>query len=196
MAHPLETALELEALFSRSHAAAVGWAERYCGDPALAEDAVQEAFIQMLRGVDTDTLARGGVASLRRNTRWAAHRLVERSRASAQRDHDYGVAGLDEDSAWVRHEARDFVTSICSGLSQPHREALFVRYVEGYPDALCARILGIGVRAFRSRCWRALTEARRSADTAEHVDAAGQAATTGPPKPIARAARASRQHEQ
>jgi len=162
-----EVVLGLEGLYSRCYASAVHWAEQCCGDRALAEDAVQEAFVQILNSVARGNVAllNGGAVVVRRNTRWAAQKLRERASASDVREQHYAAVGLDEDEAWVSQEACDLLGAICASLSERHRQVLHLRYLEGHSDSACARRLGITVDAFRSRHRSALVEARRSSQT-------------------------------
>jgi len=160
-----EVVLQLEELFCRYQAFALGWAEHRYHDKAFAEDATQEAFLQLfLRATKggPKTLG-GGAAMIRRNTRWAANNLMERARASAARERRSAPVGFDEDAGWVRHEARELVAAVCAPLSTSHRQALQLRYAEGYSDVDSARLLGIPTKAFQSRRRRALEEARKSA---------------------------------
>jgi len=153
----------LEGLYGRHRASAVQWAERNLSNRALAEDAVQEAFVQIFIAASTGVLVitDSGAALVQRNTLWAAHKLRGREQSMAAREQQSAVSGLDEDSEWIRHEAREMVAQISEGLSRCHREVLYLRYVQGYPDAACAQLLGIGVKALRSRRRRALVEARK-----------------------------------
>jgi len=129
---------------------------------------VQEAFIQILTSDHVPVVAPrgGGEAMVRRNTQWAAFKLFARARASSAREQRYAaVAGVDEDHAWVRIESHELVNTICATLSQAHREVLFLRYVQGHSDVAAAAMLGISTKAFRSRCRRALEEARRTVES-------------------------------
>jgi RNA polymerase sigma-70 factor, ECF subfamily len=155
-------ALELERLYQTQYETAVNWAERQFGSRGLAEDATQEAFIQIFRSsVNGQTaLLQGGQALIRRNTRWAAYKLRGRTRSIEAREQRYAASGLDSDDAWVRREARELVRTICAELPRCHREVLHLRYAEGHSDIDSARRLGITLGAFRSRHRRAIQAAR------------------------------------
>jgi RNA polymerase sigma factor (sigma-70 family) len=161
---------ELETLYSRHQASAVDWAERRYGDRSFAEDAVQDAFLELFNSFSKGHRAPafGGSSMVRRNTRWAAGKLLARARSGESRDHHYAVAGLVEDDAWVRQEWRALIAAICGGLPKHHWEALRLRYIEGHSDSSAARMLGLSVEAFRSRHRRALEEARRVSQTLPH----------------------------
>ena len=165
MASPAEgVVLDLEGLFSRYHASTVDWAARRYGNRTFAEDVAQEAYVQILAAtakIGCRTTVPAGAAMVRRHTAWAALKLIGRARAAEAREQQYAVIGMDEDNAWVRHEACDLVASICGSLSVCHREILYLRYLEGYSDAECAKLLGITTKAARSRRRRAIVEARK-----------------------------------
>jgi RNA polymerase sigma factor (sigma-70 family) len=157
----------LERLFADYRARAVSWCERDFRDPALAEDAVQEAFIEIARRMERgDELLgqNGDEAMVRRNVRWAAHKILARQKALAARELRASTpVGLDQDAAWVRMEAREFLRQLWPTLSASHRQVLYLRFLEDGPDALTAKQLGVSVKAVRSRSDRALASARMAA---------------------------------
>ena len=72
-----------ESLYRRYHASTTDWAERRFGSRAVAEDAVQEAFIQLIAHAPSGPVAAGSErAMIRRHTWWAGHKLMGRARAS------------------------------------------------------------------------------------------------------------------
>jgi RNA polymerase sigma factor (sigma-70 family) len=154
--------LPLETLFARHHADTVAWCERAFHDRSLAEDAVQEAFMQLAgRNTVSERLRlERGASLVRRNTHWAAQKLSAHDRSAAAREESSRIIGLREEDAWIRYETRSFVESICQRLPRRHREALHLRYAEGYSDAESAQRLSITVKAFRRRVDRELAAAR------------------------------------
>lgn len=163
MSAPEEGAVaKLELLFHRYQAIAVEWATRHYGSRGLAEDAVQEAFMQLFikAAAGDHAILDGGGSVVIQGAQWAASKMIERARATAAREQRYAAVGLDEDDEWVRAETRTLIDSLCNRLSNEHREALRLHYVAGYPDEASARLLGISTKAFQSRRRRALEAAR------------------------------------
>lgn len=164
---PQAAAEAVDALFRGYHQTAVRSCTRRLGDRELAEDAVQEGFIQVLqhlqRGGD-DLLELNPEGVVQRNTRWAASKLMARDRSL-----DHKARLLDDPSRlrqadpWSQLEMRWQVEEIMRRLPVSQRAVLALRYVERLPDALSAERLGLTVKAFRCRLDRALLAARQVA---------------------------------
>ena len=157
----------LDALVREHRDAAVAYACRILGDPHLAEDAVQRAFLQILlrvRAGDDDLLAANPRAVVLRGTRWAALKIADRhmSRDEAER-RAAGEATGDVLEDWDRLEARMLVAHILPSLPVHYRDVLRLRYLEGQPDARAAQRLEVTVKAYRRRLDRALVVARTAA---------------------------------
>src|SRR5579864_6793349 len=78
----------LDSLYVRYHQTAVRRCARRTGDVDLAEDAVQEGFIQVLqrlRSGDDDLLDPNPEGVVQRNARWAASKLMARDRSVTQK---------------------------------------------------------------------------------------------------------------
>jgi RNA polymerase sigma factor (sigma-70 family) len=152
----------MEQLYAEQFAPLVEWCARRVGNRHLAEDAVQEASVQLCRRVaDGDTqILDAGASAIRRNALWAASKLMARERAIETRQQRAVAIGLDEDALWVARERRELLESVCGRLPRAQRLVLHFRYVEGRPDAEAARKLGITVKAYRRRLDRAVHAAR------------------------------------
>lgn len=157
-------AAALDALYHRYGEDAVRRCARRTGDLALAEDAVQEGFIQVLQRLrcgDEDLLSAHPAHVVQRNARWAASRLMARDRSSLDKARlldDPSVAA--ECDPWERVDARLVVEEILRQLPLSQRQVLALRYVQRLPDADSADLLGMSVKAFRCRLDRALLAAR------------------------------------
>jgi RNA polymerase sigma factor (sigma-70 family) len=171
-APPQETARRgasatVEGLFRGYHQTAVRRCARRIGDVGLAEDAVQEGFIQVLQRLrrgDEELLQLSPEGVVQRNARWAASKLMARDRsvsAKARMLDDPSLARHDD--PWKLLEMRWEVEAILRCLPESQREVLALRYVERLPDALSAEQLGLSVKAFRCRLDRALVAARQVA---------------------------------
>ncbi len=157
----------VESLFRGYHQTAVRRCARRTGDVGLAEDAVQEGFIQVLQRLrrgDEDLLQLSPEGVVQRNARWAASKLMARNRSVGEKArmlHDPAMARMDD--PWRLLEMRWEVEAILRCLPASQRQVLTLRYVDGLPDAMSAERLGVTVKAFRCRLDRALSAARQAA---------------------------------
>jgi RNA polymerase sigma factor (sigma-70 family) len=157
----------VDTLYHRYGEAAVRRCARRTGDHALAEDAVQEGFIQVLQRLqcgDEDLLSAHPGHVVQRNARWAASRLMARDRSATDKarllDDAAAQAG---DDPWAQVEARLVLEEILRQLPMAQRQVLAMRYVQRFPDTVSAGMLGTSVKAFRCRLDRALLAARQVA---------------------------------
>jgi RNA polymerase sigma factor (sigma-70 family) len=154
-------------LFDLYHHTAVRRCARRTGDVALAEDAVQEGYIQVLQRLsrgDETLLDDSPEYVVQRNARWAASKLMARDRSVSQKARmldDPSLATVHD--PWSQLEMRWEVEAILRDLPVSQREVLTLRYVDRLPDALSAQRLGMTVKAFRCRLDRALLAARQAA---------------------------------
>lgn len=142
---------------------------RVGGDAALAEDAVQETFVQALRRRAEYEPARGSVASwlatLARNVirdQLRAHkrgdelatRWDERDRSLAQIFAALGDAPLPGE-VLAQSETRDLVHMTIANLPETYRTALTRKYIEGESLEQLAKDLGLSPDAAKSLLARA-----------------------------------------
>jgi len=148
------------ALVERHQRLVVGVALARCGDPALAEDIAQEAFVTAWR--DLDRLRDGErvgpwVAGIARNLAASAVRTQARRNAPIE------VASLvpsPEDEALER-EDRELLARALADVPETHREVLVRYYLGGDSVAAIATALGVRedlVKQRLSRGRRALRE--------------------------------------
>jgi RNA polymerase sigma-70 factor, ECF subfamily len=153
----------LAELYDRYGRAAYGLALRVIGDAALAEDAVQEAFLATWRSASTFVPERG------RASTWIltlAHRRAvdvvrreQRRRAdSLERAPEPATEGAAED-AWLRLQ-RERVQFALRQLPDAQREALELAYYGGFSQSELAERLGQPLGTIKSRMFAGLSRMR------------------------------------
>jgi RNA polymerase sigma factor (sigma-70 family) len=154
----------LAELYDRHGRVAYGLAVRVLRDPALAEDAVQEAFLAVWRQAGRFSPERGSVAAwimtLVHRRAVDVVRREERRRADPLPDADEaaGGAGADED-AMLRLE-RERVVSALRQLPDQQREALELAYYGGFTQSELAERLGLPLGTIKSRMFAGLARLR------------------------------------
>ncbi|MEM9069294.1 MAG: sigma-70 family RNA polymerase sigma factor [Myxococcota bacterium] len=148
---------------TRRHAAAVlRLAKALTGNAALAEDVTQQAFLAAFRGIGGFR----GDASLRTwlltITRHTAYRM--RAKHAKERPVDEPLAKLGEDAGWgspdpetlaILAQRRTLLKRALDSLSASDREVLVLRDIEQVTGPEAAAILGLELRATKSRLHRA-----------------------------------------
>jgi RNA polymerase sigma factor (sigma-70 family) len=154
----------LAELYDRFGRVAYGLALRILRDAALAEDAVQEAFLTAWRRADTfmperakastwlmTLVHRRAVDLVRREER----RRTEPIDAAEERAGD----GPAEDAVWLRYE-RERVQAALRRLPDQQREALELAYYGGFTQSELAERLGQPVGTIKSRMFSGLGRLR------------------------------------
>lgn len=150
-----------EALFMREYPRAVAIAARITGEAAEAEDAAQEAFVQLMRRGRLDgfaarwlhaACAHHALNAIRRRARQTQRetrsaRLQTAAQASAQQD-------ADPQTLAVRHSERAAVRAALLRLREADAALLALRY-GGLSYQECAEALGIAVNQIGTRLARA-----------------------------------------
>ena len=135
---------------------AIGAARRVTGDPGLAEDAAQEAFLsayRALRGYRHEASFR---AWIRRIAIHAAIDLMRRRRPESQLPESLSPSYLEEQ----RHENADLLRVALESLSPLDRDLLLAREIEGAQDREVARRFSMTVTGVRVRIHRARKKLR------------------------------------
>ena len=137
---------------------------RLVGDPAEADDLVQEAWVAAVERPPEKREALGAwLASVVKNRavmgRRGAGRRARRERASARPEGEASTAELVE-----RAELQKLLAEAVLGLDEPQRTAVLLRYFEGLSSAEIARRSGVPAATVRSRLARALEELRTRLD--------------------------------
>jgi RNA polymerase sigma-70 factor (ECF subfamily) len=154
----------LAVLYDRLARVAYGLALRIVRDPALAEDAVQEAFLAVWRGAGSYTRARGTA------TTWVLalvhHKAVDLVRREEARPAD-PTAGLPDRVAsgdvagdvLAAHD-RGVIAHALATLSAQHRTVLELAYLDGLSQSEVAERLGEPLGTIKSRTHAALARLR------------------------------------
>jgi RNA polymerase sigma factor (sigma-70 family) len=144
------------ALYERYSPAALGLAIRICGDRALAEDVVQEAFLSIWKRPGSYTSERGSIAAYVMGA--VHHKAVDairkeeslRRRERAVSDSSETAEDDLEEEGWLA-VMRSEVRSAVERLSPLQREALDLAYFEGLTYSEVAEKLGIPLGTAKTR---------------------------------------------
>jgi len=153
----------LAELYDRYGRAAYGLALRVVRDPALAEDAVQEAFLALWRSaarfVPERSKASTWILTLVHRRAVDAVRREQRRRADTlEGAPEPSVGGVDED-AWLRLQ-RERVQEALRSLPDAQREALELAYYGGFSQSELAERLGQPLGTIKSRMFTGLSTLR------------------------------------
>jgi RNA polymerase sigma-70 factor (ECF subfamily) len=154
----------LAELYDRYGRAAYGLASRVLRDDALAEDAVQEAFLAVWRGADRFMPERGKastwVLTLVHRRAVDLVRREERRRAEPIDDDAPVPAGGDTGEAAAVREQRRLVQAALGKLPPDQREALELAYYGGLTQSQLAERLGEPLGTIKSRMFTGLARLR------------------------------------
>ena len=161
----------LAELYDRVSRVAYGLALRVLRDERHAEDAVQEAFLQVWRSAATfraerakastwilTLVHRRAVDLVRREERRQADPLTDDSAAGEAQEQT-------EEAAWLRFE-RERVQSALRQLPDVQREALELAYYGGFSQSELADRLGVPLGTIKSRMFAGLARLRELLDDA------------------------------
>jgi RNA polymerase sigma-70 factor (ECF subfamily) len=159
----------LGSLYDRFGKVAYGLAVRVLRDPALAEDAVQEAFLDVWRQAASFDRSRGAPSTwiltivhrravdlVRSQTHFNA--LPDQLGATAAR----AVLAESTDDDVALREARGKVRAALAKLSRAEREVLYLAYWFGLTQSQIASALGIPAGTVKSRTFNALARLREA----------------------------------
>ena len=162
-----ETALA--ELYDRYGRAAYGLALRVLRDPTLAEDAVQEAFLQVWRSADRFQAGRAQVGTwLLTFVHRRAVDLVRREehRRTEPAESAPVATGPGADEAAEQRSKREIVQDALRQLPQEQREAIELAYYGGYTQSELAERLGEPLGTIKSRMFAGLKRLRTLLDDA------------------------------
>ncbi len=167
-------ASEFSAAYDAHRARAFSSAVRVLGDPAAAEDVVQDVFLALWRKPDLFDPERGSLAGYvammarsravdRMRTQTAARSAVERLgyRDEARPGTDDGPI-----EAAVRRDERGRVLAAVAELPPRQREAVLLAFGKGLSAAEIAEASGVPLGTAKSRLRLGLQKARESLSTA------------------------------
>jgi RNA polymerase sigma factor (sigma-70 family) len=159
----------LAELYDRVGRIAYGLALRVLRDERLAEDAVQEAFLQVWRSAATYRAERAKASTwvLTLVHRRAVDLVRREERRQAEPLTDESVLGSapeqTEEAAWLRFE-RERVQAALAELPDVQREALELAYYGGFSQSELADRLGVPLGTIKSRMFAGLSRLRELLD--------------------------------
>ena len=158
----------LAELYDRFGHVAYGLALRIVRDPALAEDAVQEAFLTIWRSaarfVPERAKASTWILTLVHRRAVDVVRREQPRRADPIETAPQASANATEDEAWLRLQ-RDRVQKALRELPDQQREALELAYYGGFTQSELADRLGEPLGTIKSRMFAGLARLRELLDT-------------------------------
>ena len=160
-------------LYDRVSRVAYGLALRVLRDERHAEDAVQEAFLQVWRSAATFRAERAKastwILTLVHRRAVDLVRREERRHADPLTDETSVGAGpeLTDEAAWLRFE-RERVQAALKQLPDTQREALELAYYGGFSQSELAERLGVPIGTIKSRMFAGLARLRELLDDSTH----------------------------
>ena len=149
--------------YDRFGRVAYGLAVRILRDAALAEDAVQDAFLAVWRTAVSFDPSRGTastwIMTLVHRRAVDVVRREDRRRAQPLDDAPQGTGETTDEQAAVREQRRK-VQAALAQLSPDQREALELAYYGGLSQSELAERLGVPVGTVKSRMFAALAKLR------------------------------------
>src|SRR5213595_2742227 len=154
----------LAELYDRFGRVAYGLALRILRDEALAEEAVQEAFLTAWRRADTFMPERAKASTwlltlVHRRAVDLVRREERRRAEPIESAGDPAGDGPADDAVWLRYE-RERVQAALRQLPDQQREALELAYYGGFTQSELAERLGQPIGTIKSRMFTGLTRLR------------------------------------
>ena len=153
----------LAALYDRFGRIAYGLALRILRDPALAQDAVQEAFLGVWRNADRFLAERAKastwILTLVHRRAVDLVRREERRRADPLDDVAPPTGEATDEEAWLRAQ-RQVVQEALRKLPDDQREAIELAYYGGFTQSELAERLGVPLGTIKSRMFTGLKRLR------------------------------------
>jgi len=157
----------LAELYDRVGGTAYGLAYRVLRDEALAEDAVQEAFLGLWRSagsfIPERAKASTWILTLVHRRAVDLVRREQRRRAEPIEGVPEPAVGSAEEAAWLRLD-RERVQGALAQLPDQQREAIELAYYGGYTQSELAERLGQPLGTIKSRMFSGLTRLRELLD--------------------------------
>ena len=157
----------LAELYDRVGGTAYGLAYRVLRDEALAEDAVQEAFLGLWRGagsfIPERAKASTWILTLVHRRAVDLVRREQRRRAEPIEGAPEPAVGSAEEAAWLRLD-RERVQDALAQLPDQQREAIELAYYGGYTQSELSERLGQPLGTIKSRMFSGLTRLRELLD--------------------------------
>ena len=162
----------LAELYDRFGRVVYGLALRMLRDRSLAEDAVQDVFLDVWRNahrfMPERAKASTWILTLAHRRAVDIVRREERRRADALELAPEPVGNASDENAWLRFE-RERVQTALKQLPDPQREALELAYYGGFTQSELAERLGQPVGTIKSRMFTGLARLRELLGEAEEM---------------------------
>jgi RNA polymerase sigma factor (sigma-70 family) len=162
----------LAELYDRVGGTAYGLAYRVLRDEALAEDAVQEAFLGLWRSagsfIPERAKASTWILTLVHRRAVDLVRREQRRRAEPLEGAPEPAVGSAEEAAWLRLD-RELVQAALAQLPDQQREAIELAYYGGYTQSELADRLGQPIGTIKSRMFAGLTRLRELLEDTERT---------------------------
>ena len=162
----------LAELYDRVGGTAYGLAYRVLRDEALAEDAVQEAFLGLWRSagsfIPERAKASTWILTLVHRRAVDLVRREQRRRAEPLEGTPEPAVGSAEEAAWLRLD-RERVQAALARLPDQQREAIELAYYGGYTQSELADRLGQPIGTIKSRMFAGLTRLRELLEDPERT---------------------------
>lgn len=134
-------------------------------DEALAEDAVSEAFVRIMKNIDkidedNSTRTRNFLIVICRNVAKDIHSKQKRENGAVQECEDY--AALTPEDIVIDNESVDRIVSIIENMDPKYKDVLILRRVYKMKRKDIAQICGISVEAVAKRLQRARAEIKKN----------------------------------
>ena len=163
----------LAELYDRIGGTAYGLAYRVLRDEALAEDAVQEAFLGLWRSagsfIPERAKASTWILTLVHRRAVDLVRREQRRRAEPLEGTPEPAVGSAEEAAWLRLD-RERVQGALAQLPDQQREAIELAYYGGYTQSELADRLGQPIGTIKSRMFAGLTRLRELLEDTERTE--------------------------
>ena len=163
----------LAELYDRVGGTAYGLAYRVLRDEALAEDAVQEAFLGLWRSagsfIPERAKASTWILTLVHRRAVDLVRREQRRRAEPLEGTPEPAVGSAEEAAWLRLD-RERVQGALAQLPDQQREAIELAYYGGYTQSELADRLGQPIGTIKSRMFAGLTRLRELLEDTERTE--------------------------
>ena len=172
----------LAELYDRVGGTAYGLAYRVLRDEALAEDAVQEAFLALWRSAGSFLPERAKastwILTLVHRRAVDVVRREQRRRTEPFEDAPEAQEGSAEEAAWLRFERQRVQTALAT-LPDQQREAIELAYYGGLTQSELAERLGQPLGTIKSRMFAGLSRLRELLDdTTDDVGGRSWTSTT------------------
>ena len=152
-----------EKIFEKYRRAIFAYVRGILHDDALAEDCVQDVFLELIRKTDSIDISRGVKGWLFRVSRNRSIDVLRKRGREVQSEvtHLMEDDGEKPDAGIIRRESAETVMKAVAKLSEPERDIVMMRFFGGLTFAKAEEATGIPLNTLIWRCRRALQKLER-----------------------------------